>query len=364
MAADRLWSALRSTASALTTPLLPDDYTQLLNPLWSARELRGRVERVIPETDEAATLVIRPGWGWSFEHQAGQFVGIGVDVGGKWHWRSYSLTSPPRSEDDLITITVKAMPEGLLSEHLVRGLEPGTVIRLAQPSGDFVLPEPPPAKLLFWTGGSGITPVMAMLRTLDRRGTLTDVVHIHSAPSAQAFLFADELETLTAKYDEDGAAGYRLHANLDDRDGIFSLDRLADVCPDWRDRQAWVCGPPPMLQAAEKHWEQAGLAEELHVERFQPAGFAGSETGEGGHVVFASSQKEVDADGATTLLEQGENLGIDMPFGCRMGICHTCAVRLIDGAVVDLRNGEQHFQPGQLVQTCVSAVAGNCTLDI
>ncbi len=364
MPAERVWNTIRRTASALTTPLLPDDYTKLLNPLWSARELRGRVEEVISETDDAATLVIRPGWGWSFDHQPGQFVGIGVDVGGKWHWRSYSLTSPPRTENDLITITVKAMPEGLLSSHLVRGLEPGTVVRLAQPSGDFVLPDPPPEKLLFWTGGSGITPVMAMLRTLHRRGSMPDVVHIHSAPNEKAFLFAAELGELAEAYAEHDGTSYRLHENLDDRDGIFSLEALGEVCPDWKERQVWVCGPPPMLEAAEKHWADAGLNDALHIERFQPAGFEGSDTGAGGHVEFASSQKDADADGATTLLETGEQLGIDMPFGCRMGICHTCAVRLIDGAVVDLRNGEQHHQPGQLVQTCISAVAGNCTLDI
>ena len=80
-----------------------------------------------------------------------------------------------------IAITVRAMPEGFLSDHLVNGLEPGTIVRLAAPEGDFVLPDPPPAKMLFLVGGSGITPVMAMLRTLDRRGTMPDVVLHYSS---------------------------------------------------------------------------------------------------------------------------------------------------------------------------------------
>jgi ferredoxin-NADP reductase len=163
---------LRSAAARLTTPLLPDDYLSMINPLWSARELRGRVVTVIPETADAATLVIEPGWGWRPDHQPGQYVGIAVAVDGRFHWRSYSLTSAPTHHRGHITITVKAMPEGLLSEHLVRGLEPGTVVRLAPPRGEFVLPDPPPPKLLFVAGGSGITPVIAMLRTMDRRGTL------------------------------------------------------------------------------------------------------------------------------------------------------------------------------------------------
>jgi len=153
----------------MTTPLLPDDYLHLLNPLWSARELRGKVVKVVKETDTAATLVIKPGWGWSFDYQAGQYVGIATRLGGHWYWRSYSLTSSPRRDQGHISITVKATPEGFISSHLVNGLEPGTIVRLAAPKGDFILPDPPPAKVLFLTAGSGITPVMGMLRTLQRR---------------------------------------------------------------------------------------------------------------------------------------------------------------------------------------------------
>ena len=144
---------VRSLVARATTPLLPDDYLHLLNPLWSARELRGRVVAVTPETDDAATLEIKPGWGWNFKYQAGQYVGIGVHVGGKWHWRSYSISSSPvqggsRARRRHLTVTVKAMPEGFLSEHLVRGLLPGTIIRLALPRGEFVLPEPPAIPLV------------------------------------------------------------------------------------------------------------------------------------------------------------------------------------------------------------------------
>ncbi len=167
------WHFLRTVAGRITTPLLPDDYLQLANPLWSARELRGRVLEVRRETEDSATLVIKPGWGFSFDYQAGQYVGIGVLVDGRWRWRSYSLTSPPQERrgrtkgSRIISITVKAMPEGFLSTHLVGGVAPGTIVRLAAPQGNFVMPEPAPASVLFLTAGSGITPVMSMLRTLD-----------------------------------------------------------------------------------------------------------------------------------------------------------------------------------------------------
>src|SRR5215203_822553 len=166
------WDRIRDAGSKLTTPLHPDDYLRLLNPLWSQRELRGRVEKVIKETDDAATLVIRPGWGWRYEHRPGQYVGIGIQVNGKFQWRSYSVSSAPTRKGRTISITVRAMPEGKLSSHLVNGLEPGTILRLAEPKGDFILPDPPPSKMLFLVAGSGITPVMAMVRTMQRRGQL------------------------------------------------------------------------------------------------------------------------------------------------------------------------------------------------
>jgi ferredoxin-NADP reductase len=352
---------LRSVVARMTTPLLPDDYLNMINPLWSARELRGKVVDVIPETDDAATLVIKPGWGFQADYQPGQYVGIGVSLDGKWHWRSYSISSPPdgvagtEQARGTITITVKAMPEGFMSEHLVRGLEPGTIVRLALPQGDFVLPDPPPAKVLFWTGGSGITPVMAMLRTLHRRGSMPDVVHIHSAPSRDQALFREERLSLADEH-----SSLRLVENFDDEHGRLDVKRLDEACPDWKERQTWVCGPAPMLEAAEKHWAQARLGKALHVERFSAVLSASAE---GGHVTFAVSDKEVDLDGATTILEAGEAAGITMPFGCRMGICHTCVIPLKKGVVKDLRNGAE-YQENQGVQTCVTAAAGDCVLEI
>src|ERR1700750_2326213 len=127
------WHALRTIAARITTPLLPDDYLQLANPLWSARELRGRILDVRRETEDSATLVIKPGWGFTFDYEPGQYVGIGVLMDGRWRWRSYSLTSSPVKGARTITITIKAMPEGFLSSHLVGGAAPGTIVRLAVP---------------------------------------------------------------------------------------------------------------------------------------------------------------------------------------------------------------------------------------
>jgi ferredoxin-NADP reductase len=347
---------LRSVAARLTHPLLPDDYLHLINPLWSARELRGKVVDVHKETEHAATLVIEPGWGWQGDYRAGQYIGIGVNLHGRWHWRSYSLSSTPLRDDNTIAITVKAMSEGFLSGHLVDGLEPGTIVRLAAPKGEFVLPEPPPAKLLFLTAGSGITPIMSMVRTMDRRGEMPDVVLVHSAPTEADVLFREELHTLAAKH-----SGLHLHEQLTDAMGMLQLDRLSAVCPDWAERQTWACGPPAMLDNAEKTWQAAGIKSALHLERFSVA-LKGA-GGTGGTVTFRKSGKTAIVDGATTLLQAGENAGIQMPFGCRMGICQSCVLPLVAGATRDLRSGAEHTE-GDRVQTCIAAAAGDCILDV
>ena len=354
---DRI-NMLRGLAARATTPLLPDDYLKLLNPLWSARELRGEVVDVQRETEDSATVTIKPGWGFSGDYQPGQYVGIGLRIDGRWHWRSYSLTSVPQRDKKLISITVKATPEGFLSTHLVNGVEPGTIVRLAAPKGDFALPDPPPAKLLLVTAGSGITPVMAMLRSMAQRGQTSDVVHIHSAPSADDVIFHDELRQPARR------ARRTTAASAADRRGrdISTSQSLDGIVPDWKERPTWACGPPAMLDTIEKVWADAGVPDEqLHMERFVIA--RTDKGGEGGTVTFAISDKTIEVDGATSLLEAGEQVGIQMPFGCRMGICQTCVLPLESGHVRDFRSGNEHGE-GDRIQTCISAASGDCTINI
>ncbi|TFV58688.1 ferredoxin reductase [Mycobacterium sp. PS03-16] len=349
-------NAIRAVAAKITTPLLPDDYLQLANPLWSARELRGRVLEVRQETEDSATLVIKPGWGFSFDYQPGQYIGIGLLINGRWRWRSYSLTSSPVTGGRTITITVKAMPEGFLSTHLVGGVAPGTVVRLAAPQGNFVMPDPAPASVLFLTGGSGITPVMSMLRTLVRRDQITDIVHVHSAPTDADVMFGAELAALQRDH-----PGYALQVRTTRTQGRLDLTRLDDVVADWRERQTWACGPEGMLDRAEKVWAGAGLADRLHLERFAVTKAAAH--GQGGTVQFARSGKTLEVDAATPLMDAGEQAGVRMPFGCRMGICQSCVVGLVEGHVRDLRTGDE-YEPGTRVQTCVTAASGDCVLDV
>ncbi|MFJ3416003.1 ferredoxin reductase [Streptomyces sp. NPDC086082] len=334
----------------VTTPLLPSDYLDLVSPLRAGADLRGRIEAVRPETGDAATIVIRPGRAWR-GHTAGQYVRIGVDVDGVRLWRAYSITSPTDRRDGRLTITVKAIPDGKVSNHLVRRTTPGTLIHLDQATGDFVLPRARPAKVLYLTAGSGITPVMGMLRDTE----LDDVVMVHSAPRPHDVIFRSDLHKLVAD------KKLRLTEVHTDTDGVLDIARLNELVPDWAERETWACGPTGLLDAAEKHWSEHGVPERLHTERFRPSIVV---AGDGGEVTFSTTGRTVAAGGATPLLDVGEEAGVLMPSGCRMGICFGCVTPLKAGAVRDLRTGEiTEAEPGVLIQTCVSAAAGPCDIE-
>jgi stearoyl-CoA 9-desaturase NADPH oxidoreductase len=337
---------------SLFTPLLPDDYLELINPLWSTQELRGRIERIEPETADAATVLIRPGYEWP-GHLPGQYLRIGVVVDGVHHWRAYSLTTDPGRDDGFIGITPKLVDAGTVSPHLVREARPGDIVRLGGVEGTFVLPDPPPRRPLFISAGSGVTPIMSMLRALDRADGLADAVHIHSARTAESVIFGERLADLEARH-----PGYRLHLRLTGSARRVAPAEIDDLCPDWRERNAFVSGPCEMLDGLLAHWEAEGDPELLAMERFQPVIGGAVPAGEGGRVRFLTSGIEAESDGATPILVAGEEAGAELPYGCRMGICHTCIGRLCSGEVRDLRTGEVHGVEGEMVRTCVNAPQG------
>jgi ferredoxin-NADP reductase len=287
-------------------------------------------------------------------------VRVGVDVDGVRHWRTYSLTSVPRRRDGRIAITVKRIAGGLVSERLVRDAHRGMLLRLAPPAGEFVLPEPVDHPLLLVTAGSGVTPIMAMLRALAQRpGGVPDAVHVHIAPAPEDTIFGGDLRALDRAHRR-----YTLIEHHDDRDGRWDVAALDRRVPDWRERQTWACGPAGLLDGLTDRFERAGVPDRLHLERFRPVVAAAGVAGDGGRVRFLASGKEAQADGTTPLLVAGESAGALLPHGCRMGICNSCAGRLRSGSVRDLRTGDVQHADGQTIRTCVSAAAGPVEIDL
>jgi ferredoxin-NADP reductase len=269
--------ALRAVGS-LFKPLLPDDYLELIDPLWSTRELRGRIERVESVSEDAVNVLIRPGHRWP-GHRPGQYLRIGVVVDGVHHWRAYSLTSEPGRPDGCIAITPKLVPSGVVSPYLVRGARPGDLVRLGGVEGTFVLPRPLPQRLLFITAGSGITPIMAMLRGLSRGNRVGDVVHLHSARREPDVIFGRELREIAARN-----PGLKLHLRMTGEEGRIAPAELDRICPDWRDRAAFACGPGEMLDELRDHWRADGDPALLSVERFEPIVGEAEVGGSGGRV--------------------------------------------------------------------------------
>ncbi len=339
-----------------TWPLDLDDYLELISPLWSTRELRGRIERVHAETPDAATVFITPGFRWR-GHLAGQYLRIGFDIEGKRQWRAYSLSSDASRPDGQITITVKRTEDGLVSNWLHGTHATGSIVTLGDVEGEFILPDPAPAKLLFITAGSGITPVMAMLRGLERRRRLPDTVHLHSARTAEGAIFAADLTGLDQRNDN-----YTFIQRLTGEQGRLKPSDLDEICPDWRERECYACGPGEMLDALRDHYTDAGLAERMHIESFEHF-VLGDIEGQGGTITFTKAGVEVECDGSTPILIAGEEAGADLPYGCRMGICHTCTGKLIDGAVRDLRTGEV-TPAGTEIRTCVNCPDGAVTIEL
>jgi stearoyl-CoA 9-desaturase NADPH oxidoreductase len=346
----RVRRTVLKAVSALSSPLLPDDYLELINPLWSTRELRGKIEEIRRETDDAATVLIRPGHRWP-GHEPGQYLRIGVDIDGVRHWRAYSLTSEPEREDGRVSITVKAVDTGTVSSYLVRKGRPGCIVGLGGVEGDFVLPKELPEKLLFISAGSGITPIMSMLRSLDR-GKMGDVVVLHSARHSDDVIFGPELRDLARRHER-----FTLREQLTRAHGRIGPGDLDRLCQDWTERLAYISGPAEMLDAFEEHFEKHDARSRLRMERFQPK-LDGGEPGEGGTITFLHSGCVAESDGTKPILVAGEDAGLDLPYGCREGICHTCVGELVSGRVRDLRNGKVYGNEGEQIRTCISAPEG------
>ncbi|MCW2755241.1 MAG: ferredoxin reductase [Marmoricola sp.] len=350
-------------AEAATTPLVPADYLDLVAPLRSGTDLRARIVDVQAETRDAATILLKPGADWA-GHVPGQYIRIGIDVDGVREWRAYSLTHGPR-DDGLISITVKAVPDGKVSNHLVHAARPGTLVHLEQAAGDFVLDQSA-TQLLFITAGSGVTPVIGMLRNLFPvtdsgvvdlpRSKDLDIVVVHVAPTQPESIFLDNLRELATH------GAIRLVPRYDDQHGVLDMADLTGLVPDIAERTTYACGPGGLLDALTAHHDRAGLT--LFTEQFR-AGFV--EAGDGGTLTVGDIT--VEADGATPLLDVAEGAGVLMPSGCRMGVCFGCVLPLKEGAVRDLRNGAittadpiSSANGGVPIQTCINAAAGDCHL--
>jgi ferredoxin len=199
-----------------------------------------------------------------------------------------------------------------------------------------------------------------MLRHLDQCAKLGDASLLHSARHADEVIFGDELRSLAERHER--FALHEQHTADHGRMGPADLERL---CPDWTERETFISGPNEMLDDFSQHYERAGVTERLHMERFQPKlGLGDGDEGEGGTIKFLESDCEAESDGSQPIMVAGEEAGLDLPYGCREGICHTCVGELRSGRVRDLRNGNVSGEEGEVIRTCINAPEGPIEIEL
>jgi stearoyl-CoA 9-desaturase NADPH oxidoreductase len=345
----------------LTTPHGIDRYLELVNPMWSVHEIRARVEHVRREAPGVATLTLRPTGNWQGS-LAGQHVQVGVLVDGVRRTRCFSLSSSEHRRDGRVAITVKRHDAGHVSRYLTEEVPVGTVVHLSPAEGDFSLPRPRPGRMLMVSGGSGITPLMSMLRTLCDEGHAGSVTFLHYARTAEDAIFADELADIAADFDFADVVTVHTRGEGGPLTGRFDVEHLRAVAPDFAGIPTYLCGPNGLIDRVRQVYDDAGAAHNLHVEHFKTPSIAADPSAEG-TIEFRRSALTTPNTGQT-LLEQAERSGLGPAYGCRMGICKTCTTHKAEGTVRDVISGAESSMPDEDIQICVSAPVGDCALDL
>jgi ferredoxin-NADP reductase len=327
----------------LTGPHGVNRYTELVDPTWTTGEARAKVVAVRRRTPRSVTLTLEPNRAFT-GFRAGQHINLTVEIDGRRRTRCYSPASAESAHH--IELTIGRHDGGLVSTYLCDNARPGMIVGLDSVGGDFTLPAILPRRILLVSGGSGITPVMSMLRTLRAEGFDGEVAFVHYARSAAEACYADELATMTGVrvlhgYTRDG---------IGDVTGYFDADHLAAAMPE--PDAVFVCGPPALVDAVRAHCPAA------HSESFVPPTFTVPASSTGGRISFTDSGVAATDDGRP-LLQQAEDAGLRPESGCRMGICHSCTRRKTSGAVRNLITGTVSGTDEEDVQICVSAPVGD-----
>jgi stearoyl-CoA 9-desaturase NADPH oxidoreductase len=345
---------------ALTYPHGVDRYVELVRPLL-VREVRAEVTAVQRQTPKSVTLTLRANEQWRGLH-AGQFVGVSVEVDGVLLTRPYSPAGSQHAPDGELELTVSTHPEGRVSRHLYEHARPGTIVGLTQAQGEFVLGEPRPERVLLISGGSGITPVMSMLRTLCEEGFAGEVGFLNYARSPLDALYERELCELARRNPGLRVARGFTRSRGSGLAGRFRREHLTAAISEHAEASTFVCGPPALIESVRAVWAQDGLAEP-RVETFTaPALSFDLESAEGA-VRFTSSGREA-ANSGLPLLEQAEDAGLVPDHGCRMGICNTCSCHKSAGTVRNMISGALSSAGEEQIRICVSVPVGDVALDL
>ena len=308
-----------------------------------------RVARVIEETPDARSFVVEilPELSEAFAYQAGQHLTFKIPFQGRDLLRCYSLASSPDCENEH-KVTVKRIEGGRVSNWMNDNVSAGDVVHVLPPAGRFVLREAE-CPLVLFSGGSGITPVIALIKSaLARTGRLMKLVYANR--DAASIIFAAELDELRARH----ADRLEVVHSLDDRDGYLTPARVSAQVAGHAGAHFYVCGPGGFMQAVEQGLDAAGFprdavfrelfvspeddvstAEELASTAEADAGAAGCETL---LVTVDGASHELAYEPGKTVLQTARDAGVQPPFSCEDGYCSCCMAKLIEGEVKMRKN--------------------------
>ncbi len=311
------------------------------------------VLEVVEETGDARSVVLDPGEHREFfSYTPGQFLTVAVpsDRTGLVA-RSYSLSSTP-GDGGPLTITIKKTPDGYASGWICDNLKAGDKLRVLPPSGIFT-PKDLDVDLLLFAGGSGITPVMSIIRAALADG-VNKITLFYANRDEKSVIFHASLAELSAAQPD----RFQVVHWLESVQGLPTQDQLRAFASDYLEREAFVCGPAPFMKAATNALKELEFPRERrHQEKFVSLGgnpfdvqvIEVAEPAEGAAPSGPPVRLQVDLDGeefdfddwlpGTTLLEHLESKGVKAPYSCREGECSACAVRLLEGDVT-MRNND------------------------
>lgn len=313
--------------------------------------------QVHPLTHDVTTFVFEYAEPRLFRHEPGQFITLTVDIDGRPVQRCYTISSPP-TRPFLLSITVKRVPGGLVSNWLHDHLQPGDTVHANGPNGEFTTARHTASKYLFLSGGVGVTPSMAMTRTLYDLADPADVVFVHSARTPADIVFRHELDLIAAT-----APNIRVvHICEEDRPyapwggyrGRLTIEALRQIAPDFLEREIFTCGPAPYMSAVRAMLADAGAdMDHYHQESFTfevPAAAPETATDASGFKVeFSRSGRTIECDADTSLLAAASRAGISLPASCAQGMCGTCKTGLVSGSVDMQHNGG--IRPREIAQS-------------
>lgn len=356
--ADRTLRALRSPLLApLNDVAAIDDVLAQVNPEWSLGGVRARIVEIREETRDTRTFVLRPNGRWQ-GHRAGQHVALEVEIDGRRLQRTFTVASAPNA-GGTIELTIKRQARGRVTGWLHGEARVGMVVGLSPAAGTFTLPEDLNQPMLMISAGSGITPVMAMLRTLAQEAPEADVRFVHQCRRPDELIFGAELQALAARMPR-----LALHVNYSAESGRLEGTTLAQIAPDYASRRAFLCGPQGFMDAIADLYRGAGLETLLATESFTGPVLRAPASGAEVEVRCARSEQLFTATGAQPLLMEAEAAGLKPKHGCRIGICQSCKCRKREGTVQNVLTGEISSEPNQMIQLCVSVAKSDLTLDL